>query len=123
MSSITKIPDRHMIHVTLYFAPENVPIALEACKALFEEAWKEPQLDFCQVVQHVDEPGIIRIQEAWNASRKYLDEVQLHKSYYAPYLEATQHLWLRPREIQIFERISGWTSIKPSFAQDELEPQ
>lgn len=68
-----------MIHVTLYFAPENVPIALKACKDLFEEAWKEPQLDFCQVVQSADEPGIIRIQEAWNASRNYLDEVTNHK--------------------------------------------
>jgi hypothetical protein len=78
MSSITKIPDRHMIHVTLYFAPENVPIALKACNALFEDAWKEPQLDFCQIVQNADEPGIIRIQEAWNTSRKYLDEVTNH---------------------------------------------
>lgn len=68
-----------MIHVTLYFAPENVPIALKACKALFEEAWKEPQLDFCQIVQNADEPGIIRIQEAWNTSRKYLDEVTKHR--------------------------------------------
>jgi hypothetical protein len=64
-----------MIHVTLYFAPENVPIALEACRALFTEAWKEPQLDFCQIVQSAEEPGVIRIQEAWNVTRKYLDEV------------------------------------------------
>jgi hypothetical protein len=28
-----------------------------------------------------------------------------------------------PGEIQIFERISGWTFIKPSFAEDELELQ
>jgi hypothetical protein len=64
-----------MIHVTLYFAPENVPIALEACRALFTEAWKEPRLDFCQIIQSAEEPGVIRIQEAWNVTRKYLDEV------------------------------------------------
>lgn len=134
MSSITKVPDRYMIHVTLYFAPENIPTALKACRALFDEAWKEPQLDFCQIVQNVDEPGILRIQEAWNASRKYLEEVrnlncmrihespacsfskedrnhtngltlpqdQLHKPYYVPYLEATEHLWLKPRTYLYF---------------------
>ena len=172
-----------MIHVTLYFAPENMPIALKACRALFDEAWKEPQLDFCQIVQSADEPGVIRIQEAWNASRKHLEEVrnriclkrhdaftrslskedrnhingltisqvQLHKSYYVPYLEATEHLWLKPRkyhlcstyapyganrelnycaglpylpgEIQIFERIPDYTAMKPSFLKDELKLQ
>lgn len=70
-----------MIHVTLYFAPENIPIALKACRALFDEAWEEPGLDFCQIVQSADEPGIIRIQEAWNASRKYLEEVMNSKMF------------------------------------------
>ena len=64
-----------MIHVTLYFTPEDIPVALKALNAVFEEAWKDPRLDFCQVIQHADEPGVIRIQEAWNASRKYLEEV------------------------------------------------
>lgn len=64
-----------MIHVTLYFAPDHVPAAMNALKTLFKEAWQEPQLDFCQVVQSADEPGVVRIQEAWNASRRYLDEV------------------------------------------------
>ncbi|KIW94784.1 uncharacterized protein Z519_04761 [Cladophialophora bantiana CBS 173.52] len=75
MSSPSKVPDRYMIHVTLYFAPEHVPVALEACRSLFEEAWQDPRLDFCQIVQDADEPGTIRIQEAWNGSRKYLEEV------------------------------------------------
>lgn len=67
-----------MIHVTLYFAPENVPAALKACRDLFDAAWKEPELDFCQIIQNADEPGIIRIQEEWNATRKHLDEVINH---------------------------------------------
>ncbi|EXJ70981.1 uncharacterized protein A1O5_05974 [Cladophialophora psammophila CBS 110553] len=75
MPSPSKVPDRFMIHVTLYFAPEDVPVALEACRTLFEEAWKDPRLDFCQIVQDANEAGTIRIQEAWNASRKYLEEV------------------------------------------------
>ncbi|KIW74459.1 hypothetical protein Z517_12399 [Fonsecaea pedrosoi CBS 271.37] len=113
-----KIPNRFIIHVTLFFAPEHAPLALDACRTLFSEAWKDPRLDFCQVVQDADEPGTIRIQEEWNASRRYLDEVQLHKPYYIPYLQATEHLWIKPRVIEIFERLSEWTWIKPSFEND-----
>jgi hypothetical protein len=68
MSSISKT--RHLIHVTLYLAPMNVPFALKAYRALCGEAWEEPQWDFCQIVQNMDEPGIIRLQEACGASRK-----------------------------------------------------
>ncbi|OAP55546.1 hypothetical protein AYL99_10519 [Fonsecaea erecta] len=81
MSSSTKVPDRYMIHVTLWFAPENVPIALEACRKLFAEAWKDPRLDFCQIVRDANDPGVIRIQEEWNASRQYLDEVRVESSW------------------------------------------
>ncbi|KIX94580.1 uncharacterized protein Z520_09626 [Fonsecaea multimorphosa CBS 102226] len=101
MSSSSRVPDRFMIHVNLYFAPEHVPVALEACKTLFEEIWKDPRVDFCQIVQDANEPGTIRIQEAWNASRQYLEEVQIHKSYYGPYLKATEHLWIKPRESHV----------------------
>jgi hypothetical protein len=66
-----------MIHVTIHVAPENVPVVLEACRVLFKQIWKEPQHDFCQIVQSADEPGVVVIQEAWNATRQYLDEVGL----------------------------------------------
>ena len=89
---------RHMIHVTLYFAPESVPIALEALRRLFVEAWQEPQLEFCQVVQSAEEPGVVRIQEAWNATRKYLDEVRHSRHADVPFSGPTPSLSLLRRE-------------------------
>lgn len=39
---------------------------------------------------------------------------QLTKEYYKPYMEATEPLWIKPREFTFFNRMpAGWIKAKP----------
>lgn len=37
----------------------------------------------------------------------------MKKEYYVPYIEATEPMWVKPREFEIFERMPGnaWVSM------------
>ncbi|KIY64837.1 hypothetical protein CYLTODRAFT_492787 [Cylindrobasidium torrendii FP15055 ss-10] len=54
----------------------------------------------------------IYLYEAWTCTVEWFNEVQMNKPYYKPYLEATEKLWKRPREMTISKRFPGKTHLK-----------
>ena len=48
-------------------------------------------------------------------------QYQLTKDYYKPYEEATKPLWIKPRELRVFEQLDdGWTMVKASSKDGAL---
>lgn len=66
---------RFMVHVTLTVQPEDMPILLENLRILFESVYKEPECQFVEVILNTDNPGVVVIQEAWQADREWLMKV------------------------------------------------
>ncbi|KAJ4292673.1 hypothetical protein N0V90_009336 [Kalmusia sp. IMI 367209] len=103
------------LHVTFHIDPAKVPAFLEALKPAYDVVTAEPECIFFEVFQMPDKPGVFKFVEDWNASMEWL--VNLKKEYYKPYLEATEPLYLKPREFEIFERMpeNQWVSVKEAM--------
>ncbi|KAF2033167.1 hypothetical protein EK21DRAFT_109301 [Setomelanomma holmii] len=104
-------------HVKITVAPASVPAFLEALKSAYDAVVAEPECASFQVLQHPQEPGVFKFIESWNMSVEEFMTVQVHKDYYKPYLAITEPMWIKPREIEIWERASGdgkeWVYFKP----------
>ncbi|KAH7376576.1 hypothetical protein B0T11DRAFT_324460 [Plectosphaerella cucumerina] len=93
------------LHVTIYIDPANKTAFFEAFKPVFDLVVAEPELIFFEVYQSPDEPGKLSWVENWNASREWLLETQLSKEYYAPYLAITEPMFIKPREVAIYDTV------------------
>ncbi|KAF4629857.1 hypothetical protein G7Y89_g8293 [Cudoniella acicularis] len=102
------------LHVTVTVAPENVQQFLAHLQPAFEVVAAEPECTFFEVYTSSDQPGVIRWVEGWSKDRQWLLQVQFQKDYYKPYIAATEPLFIKPREFQIFDKLpSGWAKSKP----------
>ncbi|KAF2736500.1 hypothetical protein EJ04DRAFT_511002 [Polyplosphaeria fusca] len=101
------------LHVKLTVAPESVDKFLEALKPAYDAVIAEPKCTFFEVFQNPNAPGEFKFIENWDATVDWLQNVQLKKEYYKPYLAATEPLWLKPREMELWERMPGpnWVSV------------
>ncbi|KAH7080183.1 hypothetical protein BKA63DRAFT_562889 [Paraphoma chrysanthemicola] len=102
-------------HVHITVAPADVPAFLEALKPVYEAVIAEPENVFFQVYQHPQQPGAFRFVENWDMSVEDFIKIQINKEYYKPYVAITEPMWIKPRTIEIWERMPGneWISIKP----------
>ncbi|KAF2868754.1 Afadin and alpha-actinin-binding-domain-containing protein [Massariosphaeria phaeospora] len=97
------------LHVKITIAPENVQKFLDAAEVAFGLLADEPELTFFQMYQSADEPGVFKWVENWNATREWFLTVQIQKEYYKPYMAATEPLFIKPREVEFYERMQGKT--------------
>ncbi|KAI7785984.1 hypothetical protein LA080_005645 [Diaporthe eres] len=124
------------VHITITIDPSNNEAFLEALKPTFDAATKEPLNTSMEVFQDANTPGVFRIVENWNASIDYMmnvgasyllggpmripkltyggEQVQRNKDYYKPYFAATEPMYLKPLEANVYSRFPGkqWKSIK-----------
>jgi len=114
------------LHATVQIAPENVTSFLEWGKQIVAVVTAEPLCHFFELYQSVEDPGVISWVENWfvllsnigswvltpsrAATAEWLINVQLPKEYYKEYLEATEPMYIKPREMRIVNRVG------PSFA-------
>lgn len=98
------------LHLDVTVAPENVDKFLAAFKPCYEAVIAEPENTFFEVFQEADQPGHFRIVENWSKGKDWFMAVQLTKDYYKPYLEATESMWIKPREFKLMDRMAPeWT--------------
>ncbi|KAF2189254.1 hypothetical protein K469DRAFT_683683 [Zopfia rhizophila CBS 207.26] len=105
------------LHVKITMAPENAKAFLEALNPVYDAVVAEPENTFFEVYQSAEEPGVFKFVENWNATREWMVNVQLKKDYYKPYLEATKPMFIKPREIEMWDRMDGneWVAITKDF--------
>lgn len=60
-----------------------------------------------EVMQSADEPGVVRLVEGWTQSKEWCMEVQIKKPYYAPYVEETEKMWIKPRRFERYIYINS----------------
>ncbi|KAF6238116.1 hypothetical protein HO173_003750 [Letharia columbiana] len=115
----THIQDSHAfhgisLHVNITVAPENVDKFLAAFKICFDAVTAEPECTFFEVFHDADNPGHFRFVENWSKDEEWFRKEQLTKAYYKPYVEATESLWIKPRELKFFNRMPAeWMKAKP----------
>ncbi|KAI0393018.1 hypothetical protein F5Y17DRAFT_459357 [Xylariaceae sp. FL0594] len=80
------------LHVTVFFAPQNVPVFFDAFKPVYEKVIEEPENRFFEVYRSTDEPGTLSWVEDWNQTE---------------YLNITEPLFLKPREAVVWDRVGG----------------
>jgi len=102
------------LEVTIYIAPENVTKFLEILRPAYEAVIAEPECTFFEVFIDPDQPGVIHWVEGWAKDKVWLLSVQMQKDYYKPYLAATEPMFIKDREVKIFEKLPvEWTHVKP----------
>ncbi|KAK5062832.1 hypothetical protein LTR84_004907 [Exophiala bonariae] len=72
---------------------------------LFEPAYRavvaEPECRFFVVSRHPQDPTCLSWVEGWSKDVQWLQEVQLNKPYYQPYLSTTEPWFLRDRVVEL----------------------
>ncbi|CAF9927710.1 MAG: hypothetical protein HETSPECPRED_006653 [Heterodermia speciosa] len=100
------------LHVTIVVAPENADKFLESLRPCFDAVTAEPECMSFQVFHDAEQPGYFRFVENWSKDKDWLIKNQLTKDYYKPYEEATKPLWIKPRELKVFEQLDdAWTVV------------
>ena len=118
--------DRFSLQVTVYFKPEDVPKFFEHFKSIFEKVTAEPDCVYFEIFQDPEDPGKISWIENWDKSPAWMMEVytilpttrlqvlilttgkhQISKEYYKPYFEATEPMFVKPREFKILKRVGS----------------
>ncbi|KAK5175339.1 uncharacterized protein LTR77_000477 [Saxophila tyrrhenica] len=103
------LPDleRFSMQVTVYFAPSDLPKFWEAFKPIFDVVVNEPKIVYFEVFEDPAEPGKVSWIENWDGSPKWFmtEFMPSRMEYYKPYLEATEPLFVKPREFSIKKRV------------------
>ncbi|KAK4186127.1 hypothetical protein QBC35DRAFT_502123 [Podospora australis] len=105
-----KSPYGVSLHATIQIAPQNVTRFIEYAKDIVATVIQEPLCHFFELYLSAEEPGVISWVENWDATLEWLVDVQLPKEYYKEYLEATEPMYIGPREMT-FHNVAG-----PPFA-------
>ncbi|KAF1993400.1 hypothetical protein P154DRAFT_527776 [Amniculicola lignicola CBS 123094] len=93
------------LHVKVTVAPENREIFLAEFKKVYDLVVLEPECTFFELYENKDEPGAFKWVENWNATREWLMSVQIPKDYYKPYFAATEPLFIKPRDFEVWDRL------------------
>ncbi|GAB7340880.1 hypothetical protein MBLNU457_7235t1 [Dothideomycetes sp. NU457] len=93
------------LQITVHIKPENVERFLQEFNPIFELVIREPECVLFEVFQSPEDPGTLSWVENWSESPEWFFEHQLPKAYYKPYLEATEPMFIAPREIKVLNRL------------------
>ncbi|KAL4786805.1 glycoside hydrolase superfamily [Aspergillus varians] len=100
-------PPSISLHITLFIAEENVEKFFEAFRPVYEKVIAEPECTFFELYQSQSDPGEISLVENWSASVEWLMGVQIKKDYYLPFFEATEPMFVKPREAKVVNRVGA----------------
>jgi quinol monooxygenase YgiN len=93
------------LHVTVYIGIENVDNFFAAFKPVLDKVIAEPECLFFEVYRSPDNLGHISWVEDWAAMPSWFLNHQMKKDYYKEYLAITEPMFIRPRRVEILERL------------------
>ncbi|KAL8999594.1 MAG: hypothetical protein Q9169_001554 [Polycauliona sp. 2 TL-2023] len=93
------------LHVSIYISPHSRAAFLEAFKPCFDAVRAEPACKFFEVFTDPEDEGHFHWVENWIGSVKWFMTEQITKPYYAPYLAATEPMFVKPREVKFYHRM------------------
>ncbi|KAI0400635.1 hypothetical protein F4802DRAFT_584019 [Xylaria palmicola] len=94
------------MHVTVTIRPEDAMHFFALFKPVFDQAIAEPECIFFEVYAGAP-AGRISWVEDWTRDPQWYLDHQLTKDYYREFLALTEPLYVAPREIEVFERLSA----------------
>ncbi|KAL8795797.1 MAG: hypothetical protein Q9182_007486 [Xanthomendoza sp. 2 TL-2023] len=93
------------LHVSIHISPTNLPTFLSHFKTCFQLAAAEPECTYFEVFIDPEDAGHLCWVENWGRGREWFMSEQITKPYYKPYLEATEPMFIKPREFAFYERL------------------
>ncbi|KAK3063546.1 hypothetical protein LTS18_014671 [Coniosporium uncinatum] len=96
----------------IFVDPSNADAFIAALKPAADKAFAEPECTLFQAYQVDDEPGHFVLIENWTEDKEWLMTAslpnvtfakQVTKPYYKPYLDATEPMFVKPRQITAFK--------------------
>ncbi|OOQ87806.1 hypothetical protein PEBR_16590 [Penicillium brasilianum] len=93
------------LHVTVYIDPANLPKFFKYLKPVYDAVIAEPECRFFELYQSPEDPGTLSWVEDWTMSSQDFMDKQITKEYYKEYLAGTEPMFLKPREIKIYNRL------------------
>ncbi|KAH8168716.1 hypothetical protein LIA77_10842 [Sarocladium implicatum] len=109
------------VRVTIYLNPSDVDAFFAVFKPVFDAICAERELMSFEIYRSPEEPGKISWAENWNATQDWLMEKQITKDYYKDYFATTEQMYIKPREIEILERMgSPFSAYKPELLNDSV---
>ncbi|KAF2224418.1 hypothetical protein BDZ85DRAFT_260930 [Elsinoe ampelina] len=101
------------LFVNVTVKPDQVDEFLKHFYEAFEKVSAEPECLSFEVFRYQDEPNHFKWVENWGKSKEWFFEHQITKPYMKPYIEATDHLFIGEKKLEILERFGGeWARSK-----------
>ena len=107
--------------LTLFVTLHIKPYLIDDFKAAHRPVWAacaaEPECLLFDVFQDPAQPGRFRFVEVWSKDRKWFEEIQFRKPYYATLWEKSRPTWEKEIEIEWFEREGEGCSFREKYLE------
>lgn len=101
-------PETTFFLTTIHIAPSDLTTFLSILKETsYADATRKSECFVFEVLHNNDEPGVVKLVEGWTQSKEWYETVHMKSPHYAPYIEATEKLWTKPRKGLIYIFVSN----------------
>ncbi|KIW17570.1 hypothetical protein PV08_04765 [Exophiala spinifera] len=106
-----------VLQVKVYIQPADEARFWELFRPAYDAVIAEPECRFFVVSKPVPpqpEENVTCLSwvEGWSKPAQWLLEVQMHKSYYEPYISETEKMFVKPRVVELTSAVEGMCDFK-----------
>jgi len=110
--SLKAVKPAFILTVKIYLKPEDVASFLTHFRPIYEKCLAEPECAYFLFGENLQEPGVIQWTEGWTKDPQWFQTEQMTKEYYKPYFEATEPMFIKPREAGLYLPTEGLMHFK-----------
>ncbi|KAL6250316.1 hypothetical protein RBB50_002617 [Rhinocladiella similis] len=105
-----------VLSVKVYISPAEEARFWQLFKPAYDAVIAEPDCRFFVVSKPTPQPEenvtCLSWVEGWSKPAQWLQDVQLHKPYYEPYLSESEKMYLKPRVVELTSAMEGMCDFK-----------
>ncbi|KAK6364689.1 hypothetical protein LTS17_011987 [Exophiala oligosperma] len=105
-----------VLSIKVYISPADEPRFWELFKPAYDAVVAEPECRFFVVSKPSPQPEenvtCLSWVEGWTKPAQWLQDVQLRKPYYQPYLSESEKMYVKERVIELTSAVEGMCAFK-----------
>lgn len=90
-----------ILSVKVWIPEDKMAAFFEVFEPAYRAVVAEPECRFFVVSRHPQDPTCVSWIEGWTKDVQWLQDVQLKKPYYEPYISTTEPMFIKERQIEI----------------------
>ncbi|MCJ1246723.1 hypothetical protein MMC30_003932 [Trapelia coarctata] len=94
-----------IITMDVFIDRSNAPRYLELASGIAKKWHQMPECTFCELSQHPDDKGHIRILHGWTKDSNWWRETFTAEAYFQEFMGQVSKMWIKPRQVEHFDRV------------------